>query len=87
MTTTMEQPAKKPVKFSNLFLGASLNLVEVTTLGQPLEVVKTTMAANRGDSFVGALTRIWGRGGVLGCKNTFLRDVCYRRVTDHIHIG
>jgi hypothetical protein len=42
-------------------------LLQVTTLGQPLEVTKTTMAANRGDSFAGALTRIWGRGGVLGC--------------------
>ncbi|KEY69659.1 hypothetical protein S40285_02630 [Stachybotrys chlorohalonatus IBT 40285] len=57
---------KKPVKFSNLLLGAGLNLFEVTTLGQPLEVVKTTMAANRGDSFAGALSRVWGRGGVLG---------------------
>ncbi|KAI9670165.1 MAG: Mitochondrial DNA replication protein yhm2 [Caeruleum heppii] len=60
------KPEKKPVKFSNLLLGAGLNLFEVTTLGQPLEVVKTTMAANRGDSFAGALTRVWGRGGVLG---------------------
>lgn len=59
---------KKPVKFSNLLLGAGLNLFEVTSLGQPLEVVKTTMAANRGDGFSTALTRIWGRGGVLGCK-------------------
>lgn len=57
---------KKPVKFSNLLLGAGLNMFEVTTLGQPLEVVKTTMAANRGDSFAGALSRVWGRGGVLG---------------------
>jgi hypothetical protein len=61
---------KKPVKFSNLLLGAGLNMFEVTTLGQPLEVTKTTMAANRGDSFAGAITRIWGRGGVFGC--TFL---------------
>lgn len=45
---------------------------EVSSLGQPLEVVKTTMAANRGDSFVGALTRIWGRGGILGCKDISL---------------
>jgi hypothetical protein len=59
---------KKPVKFSNLLLGAGLNLFEVTTLGQPLEVVKTTMAANRSDTFAGAMSRIWGRGGVLGCK-------------------
>lgn len=35
---------------------------------QPLEVVKTTMAANRSDGFAGAMGRIWGRGGVLGCK-------------------
>jgi hypothetical protein len=49
-----------------------LNMWEVSSLGQPLEVVKTTMAANRGDSFAGALTRIWGRGGVLGCMDTFL---------------
>lgn len=58
---------KKPVKFSNLLLGAGLNLFEVTTLGQPLEVVKTTMAANRGDGFTAALARVWGRGGVFGC--------------------
>lgn len=58
---------KKPIKFSNLVLGAGLNLFEVTTLGQPLEVVKTTMAANRGDGFTTALGRIWARGGALGC--------------------
>lgn len=63
-------PEKKPVKFSNLLLGAGLNMFEVTTLGQPLEVVKTTMAANRTDNFAGALSRIWGRGGVLGCGFT-----------------
>lgn len=57
---------KKPIKFSNLLLGAGLNMFEVTSLGQPLEVIKTTMAANRGDSFVGAMGRIWGRGGIFG---------------------
>ncbi|KAI9796408.1 MAG: Mitochondrial DNA replication protein yhm2 [Piccolia ochrophora] len=61
-----QKPEKKPVKFSNLLLGAGLNMFEVTTLGQPLEVVKTTMAANRSDGFTGALKRVWGRGGVLG---------------------
>lgn len=59
---------KKPVKFSNLLLGAGLNLFEVTTLGQPLEVVKTTMAANRSDGMAAALGRVWNRGGVFGCK-------------------
>lgn len=34
---------------------------------QPLEVVKTTMAANRNDGFGGAIRKIWARGGVLGC--------------------
>jgi hypothetical protein len=62
------QLEKKPVKFSNLLLGSALNMFEVSTLGQPLEVIKTTMAANRGDGFVSALARIWSRGGVLGCK-------------------
>ncbi|PFH56647.1 hypothetical protein XA68_16195 [Ophiocordyceps unilateralis] len=57
---------KKPIKFSNLLLGAGLNMFEVTTLGQPLEVVKTTMAAHRGDGFGSALGRIWARGGALG---------------------
>ena len=63
---------KKPVKFSNLLLGASLNMFEVTTLGQPLEVVKTTMAANRSDTFAGAMSRIWSRGGILGCEHALL---------------
>ncbi|KAF1939211.1 mitochondrial carrier [Clathrospora elynae] len=55
---------KKPVKFSNLLLGAGLNIV--TTLGQPLEVVKTTMAANRSEGLTGAIGRIWARGGAFG---------------------
>jgi hypothetical protein len=59
---------KKPIKFSNLLLGAGLNMFEVTTLGQPLEVVKTTMAANRSQGFASSLGTIWQRGGVLGCK-------------------
>ncbi|KAI9699337.1 MAG: Mitochondrial DNA replication protein yhm2 [Candelina mexicana] len=69
MSAVTQPPAKlekKPIKFSNLLLGASLNMFEVTTLGQPLEVVKTTMAANRTDSFGNALARVWGRGGVAG---------------------
>ncbi|KAF4542791.1 Mitochondrial substrate/solute carrier [Lasiodiplodia theobromae] len=57
---------KKPIKFSNLLLGSGLNMFEVSTLGQPLEVVKTTMAANRSEGFGGAIRKIWARGGVLG---------------------
>lgn len=66
MASVTPEVKKKPVSFSNLLLGSGLNLFEVTTLGQPLEVVKTTMAANRGDNFLGAIQRIWGRGGVFG---------------------
>ncbi|KAL2795276.1 mitochondrial carrier domain-containing protein [Aspergillus keveii] len=57
---------KKDVSLSNLLLGATLNMFEVTSLGQPLEVVKTTMAANRADSFPAAMRRVWARGGLLG---------------------
>jgi len=65
-TPKVQTIEKKPVKFSNLLLGAGLNMFEVTTLGQPLEVVKTTMAANRGDNVAGALKRVWSRGGIFG---------------------
>jgi hypothetical protein len=57
---------KKPVSFSNILLGAGLNLAEVTTLGQPLEVIKTTMAANRSLSLLQSAKLVWSRGGVFG---------------------
>lgn len=57
---------KKPINFSNILLGAGLNMAEVTTLGQPLEVVKTTMAANRNISLVQAGKLVWSRGGLFG---------------------
>lgn len=42
------------------------HLQQVTTLGQPLEVLKTQMAANRSESMFQAFRTIWSRGGVLG---------------------
>lgn len=57
---------KKPVNFSNILLGAGLNMAEVSTLGQPFEVVKTTMAANRNLSLLQASKVVWSRGGVKG---------------------
>lgn len=57
---------KKPINFANILLGAGLNLAEVTTLGQPLEVTKTTMAANRSLSLAQAGKLVWSRGGLLG---------------------
>ncbi|PRT52907.1 Citrate/oxoglutarate carrier protein [Wickerhamiella sorbophila] len=66
MPTLQPTIERKPINFGNIALGAALNLFEVTTLGQPFEVVKTTMAANRGDRFPQAIARIWGRGGIFG---------------------
>lgn len=57
---------KKKVNFSNILLGAALNMAEVTTLGQPLEVVKTTMAANRSLTMAQSIANVWSRGGVFG---------------------
>lgn len=57
---------KKPINFANILLGAGLNMSEVTTLGQPLEVVKTTMAANRGFTLPQAVKHVWSRGGIAG---------------------
>lgn len=72
---TSDKPEKKPpVKFSNLLLGSGLNMFEVSTLGQPLEVMKTTMAANRQDGMLGSVARIWSRGGVFGCESTTADD-------------
>ncbi|CAL9736079.1 citrate/oxoglutarate carrier protein [Monosporozyma servazzii] len=57
---------KRKVNFSNILLGAGINMAEVTSLGQPLEVVKTTMAANRHLTFMGSIKNVWSRGGVFG---------------------
>ncbi|CAB4409284.1 unnamed protein product [Rhizophagus irregularis] len=57
---------KKPVSFINLAVGAGLNMFEVTTLGQPFEVIKTHLAANRGDNIITATKKTYQRGGLLG---------------------
>lgn len=43
-----------------------MNVFECTTLGQPLEVIKTQMASQRGDTMGTALSKVWGRGGPFG---------------------
>lgn len=43
-----------------------MNMFEVTTLGQPLEVLKTQMAANRSQTMGQAFRTVWSRGGVFG---------------------
>ncbi|WFD31618.1 hypothetical protein MSPP1_002657 [Malassezia sp. CBS 17886] len=59
-------PQQKGFSWSNIAVGAVMNMFEVTTLGQPLEVVKTQMASNRSQSMAQALATVWSRGGVLG---------------------
>ncbi|KAH6575162.1 hypothetical protein BASA50_001489 [Batrachochytrium salamandrivorans] len=58
--------AKKSFSWTNLLLGAGIQVFEVSTLGQPFEVVKTHMAANRGDGLVQAVKKTFQRGGIAG---------------------
>jgi len=41
-------------------------MFEVSTLGQPLEVLKTQMAANRSQTMAQAAATVWSRGGIAG---------------------
>ncbi|KAI0080070.1 mitochondrial carrier [Panus rudis PR-1116 ss-1] len=61
-----KEPGQKGVNWSNIAVGAIMNMFEVTTLGQPLEVLKTQMAANRSQSMLQAMQTVWSRGGVAG---------------------
>lgn len=61
-----KEPGQKGVNWSNIAVGAIMNMFEVTTLGQPLEVLKTQMAANRSQTMFQAIQTVWSRGGVTG---------------------
>lgn len=61
-----KEPGQKGVNWSNIAVGAIMNMFEVTTLGQPLEVLKTQMAANRSQTMFQAVQTVWSRGGVTG---------------------
>ncbi|KIY45747.1 mitochondrial carrier [Fistulina hepatica ATCC 64428] len=58
------EPGQKGVNWSNIAVGAIMNMV--TTLGQPLEVLKTQMAANRSQTMWQACKTVWSRGGFVG---------------------
>jgi len=60
------EPGAKGVNWSNIAVGGIMNMFEVTTLGQPLEVLKTQMAANRAQTMLQATKTVWSRGGVAG---------------------
>ncbi|KAF9229140.1 mitochondrial carrier [Gyrodon lividus] len=57
-----KEPGQKGVNWSNIAIGERV----VTTLGQPLEVLKTQMAANRSQTMLQASKSVWARGGVVG---------------------
>lgn len=57
---------KKQISYSNIAVGGIMNMFEVTTLGQPLEVLKTQMAANRSQTMAQAAATVWSRGGLSG---------------------
>lgn len=43
-----------------------MQMFEVTTLGQPLEVIKTQMASNRQQTMPQAIKTVWSRGKFFG---------------------
>ncbi|KAJ5380607.1 mitochondrial DNA replication protein [Penicillium cataractarum] len=60
---------KRPIPYRNLAVGALMNVFQdhvlielVTTLGQPMEVLKTHLAANRQDTLKDAVQKTWSRG-------------------------
>lgn len=60
-----------PVHVNDIF-------TQVTTLGQPLEVLKTQMAANRSQTMLQATKAVWARGGVAGFFQGLIPWVCER---------
>jgi len=69
MAMSVNAPAitvKKPLSWTNIGLGALIQTFEVSTLGQPFEVIKTHMAAIREDGLVTAIRKTYQRGGIFG---------------------
>ncbi|KAL4880578.1 mitochondrial carrier domain-containing protein [Aspergillus karnatakaensis] len=62
-TSAHTKEERRPIPYRNLAVGAAMNIFQVTTLGQPMEVLKTHLAANRQDKLKHALQKTWSRGG------------------------
>ncbi|GAA6006215.1 uncharacterized protein JCM10292_000024 [Rhodotorula paludigena] len=62
MAPQRSSPSAQALSPSNLAIGAAVSLFEITTLGQPLEVLKTQAAANRTDSLLTSFRKIAQRG-------------------------
>ncbi|TEA06062.1 Citrate/oxoglutarate carrier protein [Colletotrichum sidae] len=61
-----ETPQKRKTPWRNLAVGACMNIIQVTSLGQPMEVIKTHASANRTDTLGDAVRKTWGRAGFGG---------------------
>lgn len=73
---------RKPVTWTNVGLGAGIQLFIVSTLGQPLDVIKTHLATKRQDSIRNALTYIYKeRGGWRGFYQGLIPWGCFEAVT------
>lgn len=57
---------ERKIQPANLLLGAGVSMFEISTLGQPLEVLKTHMAAHRDCRLRDAISQVWSRGGFKG---------------------
>ncbi|PLB51457.1 mitochondrial DNA replication protein [Aspergillus steynii IBT 23096] len=62
--TATDAQERRSIPFRNLAVGAFMNLFQVTSLGQPMEVLKTHLAANRHDTLKDAFSKTWARGGI-----------------------
>ena len=57
---------KKSISYKNLAIGAIIQVFEVSTLGQPFEVLKTQMAANSKQGLITATKVIYNGAGLKG---------------------
>ncbi|OJJ40001.1 hypothetical protein ASPWEDRAFT_46967 [Aspergillus wentii DTO 134E9] len=62
-TYTRSTINRRAIPYRNLAVGAFMNIFQVSTLGQPMEVLKTHLAANRHDTLKDAVQKTWARGG------------------------
>eukprot|EP01060_Flectonema_neradi_P011397 TRINITY_DN18485_c0_g1_i1.p1 TRINITY_DN18485_c0_g1~~TRINITY_DN18485_c0_g1_i1.p1 ORF type:complete len:304 (+),score=38.47 TRINITY_DN18485_c0_g1_i1:25-912(+) len=59
-------PRRKPVAVDNLAVGAAADLIKISTMGQPLKVMKTYMGVQRSTGLKECIHHLWTRGGVWG---------------------
>ncbi|GME30852.1 mitochondrial DNA replication protein [Neofusicoccum parvum] len=65
-SNTLQVVQKKKITWGNLLIGAGMNIFQVTTLGQPLENIKTYVSANRNAPLSSAVRHLWTRGRIAG---------------------